>query len=421
MNFDYLKNIEELQNLYIAVSSDNQTDSAYLRCIKYGRCLESLVRYTYAKHFPKYKAASSELIKLLKDKTFKQFLGKTEYYNKLHFTYLAGNNAAFDHDIDKETADLALENLKEVTFQIFSKLNNFDETQKRTFEYVSKVEYSITEAKTRELYIDTNLKSAGYSVAFYQTTLQKMFSHITKIYYSVTTEDIRLYLSNYQDTNKVSKSTIDNMRRIISSFFSWLESEDYIVKSPARRIHKVKTPKLVKEVFSDESIELMRQNCKNPRDLAIIDLLYSTGIRVGELVRLDISDVDFSNKECIVFGKGDKQRKVYFDAKTKIHLQQYIETRKDNNPALFVSLLYPYNRLKVSGVEIALRKIGEHLEIGNVHPHKFRRTLATKAIDKGMPIEQVQHLLGHAKIDTTLEYAMVDDENVKISHKKYLG
>ena len=164
MNFDYLKNIEELQNLYIAVSSDNQTDSAYLRCIKYGRCLESLVRYTYAKHFPKYKAASSELIKLLKDKTFKQFLGKAEYYNKLHFTYLAGNNAAFDHDIDKETADLALENLKEVTFQIFSKLNNFDETQKRTFEYVSKVEYSITEAKTRELYIDTNLKSGGYSV-----------------------------------------------------------------------------------------------------------------------------------------------------------------------------------------------------------------------------------------------------------------
>lgn len=211
------------------------------------------------------------------------------------------------------------------------------------------------------------------------------------------------------------------MRRIISSFFTWLENEDYIVKSPARRIRKVKTPKLVKETFSEESIELMRQNCKNLRDLAIIDLLYSTGIRVGELVRLDIADIDFSNKECIDLGKGNKQRKVYFDAKTKIHLQQYIATRKDNNTALFVSLLSPYNRLKVSGVEIALRKIGECLEIGNVHPHKFRRTLATKAIDKGMPIEQVQHLLGHAKIDTTLEYAMVDDENVKISHKKYLG
>lgn len=259
------------------------------------------------------------------------------------------------------------------------------------------------------------------SISFYQTTLQKMFVNVTKLYYSVTTEDIRLYLSQYQENNNVSKSTIDNMRRIISSFFTWLENEDYIVKSPARRIRKVKIPKLVKETFSEESIELMRQNCKNLRDLAIIDLLYSTGIRVGELVRLDIADIDFSNKECIVLGKGNKQRKVYFDAKTKIHLQQYIATRKDNNTALFVSLLSPYNRLKVSGVEIALRKIGERLEIGNVHPHKFRRTLATKAIDKGMPIEQVQHLLGHAKIDTTLEYAMVDDENVKISHKKYLG
>ncbi|MBR5874117.1 MAG: tyrosine-type recombinase/integrase [Oscillospiraceae bacterium] len=259
------------------------------------------------------------------------------------------------------------------------------------------------------------------SISFYQTTLQKMFVNVTKFYYSVTTEDIRLYLSQYQENNNVSKSTIDNMRRIISSFFTWLENEDYIVKSPARRIRKVKTPKLVKETFSEESIELIRQNCKNLRDLAIIDLLYSTGIRVGELVRLDIADIDFSNKECIVLGKGNKQRKVYFDAKTKIHLQQYIASRKDNNTALFVSLLSPYNRLKVSGVEIALRKIGERLEIGNVHPHKFRRTLATKAIDKGMPIEQVQHLLGHAKIDTTLEYAMVDDENVKISHKKYLG
>lgn len=259
------------------------------------------------------------------------------------------------------------------------------------------------------------------SISFYQTTLQKMFENVTKTYYLITTEDIRLYLAKYQENNNVSKATIDNMRRIISSFFSWLENEDYIVKSPARRIHKIKTPKLVKETFSEESIELIRQNCKNARDLAIVDLLYSTGIRVGELVKLDISDIDFSNKECIVLGKGNKQRKVYFDAKAKIHLQQYLATRQDNNPALFVSLLSPYNRLKISGVEIALRKIGERLEIGHVHPHKFRRTLATKAIDKGMPIEQVQHLLGHAKIDTTLEYAMVDDENVKISHKKYLG
>lgn len=258
------------------------------------------------------------------------------------------------------------------------------------------------------------------SLNYYYTTLVKMFGKIDVIYFSVTTEYIRSYLSDYQEHSGVSKATIDNMRRIISSFFSWLENEDYIMKSPARRIRKVRVGKIVKEIYTEENIELMRQNCKNARDLAIIDMLYSTGMRVGELVRLNISDIDFENKECVVLGKGNKQRKVYFDAKTKIHLQQYLNSRKDTDPALFVSQLYPYNRLKISGVEIALRKIGEKLHISKVHPHKFRRTLATKAIDKGMPIEQVQHLLGHTKIDTTLGYAMVDDENVKISHKKFL-
>lgn len=258
------------------------------------------------------------------------------------------------------------------------------------------------------------------SLNYYYTTLVKMLDKVNVIYFSITTEDIRTYLSDYQENSGVSKATIDNMRRIISSFFSWLENEDYIMKSPARRIRKVRVGKIVKEIYTEENIELMRQNCKNARDLAIIDMLYSTGMRVGELVRLNISDIDFENKECVVLGKGNKQRKVYFDAKTKIHLQQYLNSRKDSEPALFVSQLYPYNRLKISGVEIALRKIGEKLHISKVHPHKFRRTLATKAIDKGMPIEQVQHLLGHTKIDTTLGYAMVDDENVKISHKKFL-
>lgn len=258
------------------------------------------------------------------------------------------------------------------------------------------------------------------SLNYYYTTLVKMLDKVNVIYFSITTEDIRTYLSDYQENSGVSKATIDNMRRIISSFFSWLENEDYIMKSPARRIRKVRIGKIVKEIYTEENIELMRQNCKNARDLAIIDMLYSTGMRVGELVRLNIADIDFENKECVVLGKGNKQRKVYFDAKTKIHLQQYLNSRKDTDPALFVSQLYPYNRLKISGVEIALRKIGEKLHISKVHPHKFRRTLATKAIDKGMPIEQVQHLLGHTKIDTTLGYAMVDDENVKISHKKFL-
>ena len=258
------------------------------------------------------------------------------------------------------------------------------------------------------------------SLLYYQTTIKKMLSVLNTIYFSITTEDIRFYLAKYQEENKISKATIDNMRRIISSFFSWLENEDYITKSPARRIHKVKTGKVVKEIYTEESIELMRQNCKNKRDLAIIDMLYSTGMRVGELVKLNISDIDFAHKECIVLGKGNKQRRVYFDAKTKIHLEQYLASRADDNEALFVSMLAPHNRLKISGVEIALRKIGQKLNLSKVHPHKFRRTLATKAIDKGMPIEQVQHLLGHTKIDTTLGYAMVDDENVRISHKKFL-
>lgn len=258
------------------------------------------------------------------------------------------------------------------------------------------------------------------SLVYYQSTLKKMLETLNTVYFSITTEDLRLYLANYQESKRVAKATIDNMRRIISSFFSWLENEDYIVKSPARRIHKVKTGKVVKEIYTEESIELMRQNCKYPRDLAIIDMLYSTGMRVGELVKLNISDIDFANKECVVLGKGNKQRRVYFDAKTKIHLQQYLDSRNDDNEALFVSHLSPHHRLEISGVEIALRKIGQKLNLSKVHPHKFRRTLATKAIDKGMPIEQVQHLLGHTKIDTTLGYAMVDDENVRISHKKFL-
>ena len=258
------------------------------------------------------------------------------------------------------------------------------------------------------------------SLKYYRTTLILILKDIDKEYFLINTEDLRSFLSKYKENNNVSKTTIDNIRRIISTFFSWLENEDYISKSPCRRIHKVRTGKVVKEVYSDETIELIKQSTTNKRDLAIIEFLISTGIRVGELVRLNINDIDFENKECVVLGKGNKQRKVYFDAKTKIHLKQYLDSRNDNNNALFVSTLKPYDRLEISGVEIMLRKIGKKIGIDKVHPHKFRRTLATKAIDKGMPIEQVQHLLGHSKIDTTLEYAMVDDNNVKISHKKYL-
>ena len=259
------------------------------------------------------------------------------------------------------------------------------------------------------------------SVNYYSSTLDNLIKNLSKPFNQMETEDLRVYLSEYQKKNDASKQTIDNIRRILSSFFTWLEDEDYILKSPVRRIHKIKTMKQVKETYSDEALERLRDNCKTIRDLALIDMLASTGMRVGELVKLNRVDVDFVNRECVVLGKGSKERVVYFDARTKLHLQNYLNSRTDDNEALFVSLLEPHNRLEIAGVEIMLRKLGRSLEINKVHPHKFRRTLATMAIDKGMPIEQVQQLLGHQSVDTTLQYAMVNQANVKSSHRKFIG
>ena len=259
------------------------------------------------------------------------------------------------------------------------------------------------------------------TLTYYQNTIQQLLASVKVSVCHITTCDIRQYLSAYQEQKGSSKVTIDNMRRIFSSFFSWLEDEDYIAKSPVRRIHKVKTDTLVKEVLTDEQLEQLRDNCTNKRDLAMIDMLASTGIRVGELVKLNRDDIDFHERQCVVFGKGSKERMVYFNARTKLHLKQYLDERKDSNPALFVSLTSPHNRLTIGGVERRIQMMGSNLSIPKVHPHKFRRTLATMAIDKGMPIEQVQRLLGHVRIDTTLRYAIVNQNNVKIAHKKYLG
>lgn len=259
------------------------------------------------------------------------------------------------------------------------------------------------------------------TLAYYRSTVNNMLSFIQKDVEHITTDDLRRHLDVYQQKSGASKVTIDNVRRILSSFFAWLEEENHIIKSPVRRIHKVKIGKTVKETYSDEILEIMRDACETDRDLAIIDILSSTGMRVGELVKLNKSDIDYDARECIVFGKGGKERKVYFDARTKIHLSRYISGRTDDNPALFVSLQAPHERLQISGVEIRLRELGRKLGLVKIHPHKFRRTLATMAIDKGMPIEQVQQLLGHQSIDTTLQYAMVNQANVKQSHRRYIG
>ena len=282
--------------------------------------------------------------------------------------------------------------------------------QLRNTEYLSK----FLEAKKMEGCSERTIK-------YYKVTVEQLLGKVVRPIRRVTTEEMRKYLVDYQKINNCGKTTVDNIRRNISSFFSWLEEEDYILKSPMRRIHKIRAEKLVKNIITDEDIEKLRDGCTCSRDVAMIDLLYSTGIRVGELVRLNRSDINFSERECVVFGKGDKERKVYFDAKSKVHLIDYLNTRKDDNPALFVSLDKPNDRLKISGVEIRLRQLGRKLNLDRVHPHKFRRSMATRAIDKGMPIEQVQKILGHSQIDTTMQYAIVNQNNVKAAHRKYIS
>jgi len=300
----------------------------------------------------------------------------------------------------------------------------FEDLQIETLtEQMKNLEYK----ENNERYIDLFISAkeiegcSNRTTKYYKEIIKHLIIELDKPIKNIQTEDIRKYLSNYKEQNSCGCVTIDNIRRVFSSFFSWLEDEDYIIKSPVRRIHKVKTAIVVKETLSDENIERLRDCCKNIRNLALVELLSSTGMRVGEVVNLDIKDLNFEERSCIVQGKGNKQREVYFDARTKIHLMQYLNTRQDNSEALFVSNNNPHQRLSISGIELIIRKLGKKSDINKVHPHKFRRTLATMAIDKGMPIEQVQKLLGHVKIETTMHYAMVNQNNVKLSHRKYIG
>lgn len=262
---------------------------------------------------------------------------------------------------------------------------------------------------------------AASTIEYYRSTLQRMLDNIKRQLDSITADDLRAYINSYVEENKVSKVTADNVRRILSSFFSWLENEDYIIKSPVRKIHRIKTPTLIKETFSDEQLEALRDQCENIRDLAIIDLLASTGMRIGELTNLNRSDINFEERECVVLGKGNKERTVYFDARTKRHLIQYLQSRKDSAEALFCHLNGKGKRLSKGAIETRIKRLGTGIQIARAYPHKFRRTVATVAIYKGMPIEQVQKLLGHARIDTTMHYAQVNQENVKLSHRRILG
>ena len=304
-----------------------------------------------------------------------------------------------------------------------SQMKKLQEVILKTFAENAPQKTDLSNSEYLKLFLDAK-KIEGCSertIEYYRKTVEHLISTVTTPVRKTTTEEMREYLANYQKINNCSNVTVDNIRRNISSFFSWLEEEDYILKSPMKRIHKIKTKTVVKSVISDETIERLRDNCEEIRDLAMIDLLYSTGMRVGELVRLNRDDINLENRECIVYGKGDKERRVYFDAKAKVHLREYLKSRTDNNPALFVTLNSPHKRLKISGVEIRIRALGRSVSLERIHPHKFRRTMATRAIDKGMPIEQVQKILGHSQIDTTMQYAMVNQTNVKNSHQKIMG
>ena len=312
---------------------------------------------------------------------------------------------------------LSPQQLKTVEQAIILILENYDLNEKN----VRQEDSSNAEIITRFISAKKVEGCSTRTLQYYETTIIHAVSDIGKSILLIDTDDLRNYLSNYQEQRSSSKSTIDNIRRILSSFYSWLEDEDIVIKSPVRRIHKVKSGSVVKDTFSDEELEIIRDNCKNIRDLAMIDLLSSTGMRVGELVNLNRGDVDLNQRECIVLGKGNKQRVVYFDARTKLHLEEYLSGRTDSNESLFVSMNKPYSRLSIGGIESRIKSIGVRSNLNNVHPHKFRRTMATQAIDKGMPIEQVQKLLGHVRIDTTLQYAMVNQNNVKISHQRYLS
>lgn len=260
------------------------------------------------------------------------------------------------------------------------------------------------------------------TIKSYHDTIKNMIDWVCiigKDIRDLTPKDIRGYLSIYQEKRNVSLHTLNNMRLIISSFYGFLENENYIIKNPVRQIRTIRYDEIIRNPFTDEELEEIRRGCKNIRDLAIVDLLYSSGIRIGECVSLNIKDMNFSEREFVVYGKGGKERICYFNARTKIEIIDYLQTRTDRESALFVSRKAPHERLKKGGIEHMLKDIERRTGIPDIHPHKFRRTLATNLLDKGMSLEQVQMILGHKKIETTLIYANINQNMTKINHQRF--
>ena len=254
----------------------------------------------------------------------------------------------------------------------------------------------------------------------YKFNLNKFLLGVGKDPTEIATQDIRKYLADYKRERGVSNTTLDNMRRVFQSFFTWMHREGYIIKDPCAAVNKIRADKIIKNPYSDKEMELMREAAKNLREKAIIEVLYSTGMRIGELEKLNKDDIDFVNGKAIVFGKGAKEREVYFNVKAQLALKKYLENRNDTNEALFVGLQSPYNRLKVSTYEKILRELGGRCGV-HCHPHRFRRTCATILLNKGMPIQEVSKVLGHAKLETTMIYCEIDQQSVATNHRKYMN
>lgn len=295
-------------------------------------------------------------------------------------------------------------------------LNDYDIERKST----ELVVVSENKAKALQMFFVTK-KVEGCSdktIQYYSYVLRRFFSDIACDLDRVTADQIRYYIAIRSQRDGLSKVTQDNELRVLKSFFGWCTAEEYISKNPTLNVKAIKQDKRIKKPFSEVDLEKIRKAAETKRDKAIVETLYSTGCRVSELCGMNRNDIN--SDEIIVFGKGGKERVCYLNAKARLALADYIESRTDNDAALFVSEDKPHTRLKKSSIEILIRKIGKSAGVENCHPHRFRRTAATVALNRGMPIDQVQQMLGHAIIGTTTIYARSDSENVKASHKKYV-
>lgn len=259
------------------------------------------------------------------------------------------------------------------------------------------------------------------TLMYYQEELTRFLEWIKMGADSVTTEDIRYYFSYLMETRKVNSTTIDNTRRIFNTFYNYCVVNGLLYSNPCKKIDKIKGKKKIKKPFSNMEIIVMRDHFKDIREEATFELLLSSGMRVGELTLLNKTDLNMEDLTVIVTGKGNKQRECFFSELAKYKIQKYLETRDDDNPALFVSLNSPFNRLKISGLSRSLRELGDRAGVNQVHPHRFRRTFATKLLHKGVPIDQIQKFLGHSQIETTQLYASSNDEEIEYNHKRYVN